>query len=330
MDAFLLGAGFSHAVSDAMPVTRELGGQIAKQLTGRGYDTSALRELYGGDFEAWLTQLVEGRPWTTEAEHARDRGLFLDATSLIGQNIRLALRKAARPPWLERLVTYWHQNRSVVLSLNYDTIVEEAVQKASLKHDGTLIHYSDIYAVPITSAKLRRAGIFGNDYVQTFRLLKLHGSINWWYSGSDAARGETLYDGGLTHGWDSEFTEVVGDRDLNLLADKVPYVVPPTGTKSSFFTNETITAQWSVAHRFLRGCQLVVMGYSLPEGDHLMRRFLHEAPLMTAEVSLIDCDERIAERYERLLPGFSFSANWSGSVDAVERFANQLPISPEG
>jgi len=81
MDAFLLGAGFSKAVSRSMPLTTELGREIAGRLQAQGHDTSAPSELYEGDFEAWLTQLAEGRPWTAEAGALRDRALFLDASS---------------------------------------------------------------------------------------------------------------------------------------------------------------------------------------------------------------------------------------------------------
>jgi hypothetical protein len=69
----------------------------------------------------------------------------------------------------------------------------------------------------------------GSD-IETLRLLKVHGSINWYYSGSDSPHGETVYEGGLTYGWDAEYVHVAGDRGLDLLVDKVPFVVPPTGT----------------------------------------------------------------------------------------------------
>jgi hypothetical protein len=312
-----------------MPLTRGLGEQVAALLTKRGCDTSALTDLYRNDFEAWLTQLAEGRPWTSEADHLRDRAWFLEASTLIGEILRHSQRTAFdRPPWLSRLVTFWHQNRSIVLTLNYDTLIEEAVQRLHLRRVGQLVHYSQVYAVPITSANARRGGMFAADPAQTFRLLKLHGSLNWWYSGADSSQGETLYDGGLTQSWDSEYIEVVGDRDTSMVVDKVPYIVPPTGAKTSFFNNETIRAQWRVAEKFLRGGQLVIMGYSLPEADRLMRRFLSDAPLMPpVEITLVDCNPEIAEHFRESLPNFTFNNIWCGTPDAIERFANELQVS---
>ena len=239
--------------------------------------------------------LAEGRPWASEADNLRDRAMFLDASSLVGEFIRVAQRQMGqRADWLPRLVTFWHQNRSVVLILNYDTLVEQTVQDLHLRDHGELVHYTSAYAVPVTSANLRRSGVFGADPdIDTLRFLKLHSSINWYYSGSDSPHGETVYERGLTYGWDSEYIPVVGDRGLDLL-------VPPTGTKSSFFNNETIRTQWSVASEFLRPCQLVVMGYSLPEADHLMRLFLDQT--VVGNITLVNCDPDIRARFRRLLP----------------------------
>lgn len=330
MDAFLLGAGFSHAVNDEMPLTRELGLEVANELVRRGHDITLLSGLYRNDFEAWLTHLAEGRPWTSEADSLRDRAMFLDASLLVAQVIEDAQRRRAidRPRWLSHLVTWWHQNESVVLTLNYDTIIEETVQALLLPSGGAgPVHYSSIYAVPISSSRLRRGGISEVDDQETLRLLKLHGSINWYYSGSDSPHGETVYEGGLTRGWDSKRIWAVGDRDLDLLVDKVPYVVPPTGTKSSFFNNETIRAQWSVANQFCWPCRMVVMGYSLPEADHLMRLFIEQS-VRDRALTLVDSDPNIGEHFRKLLPGFDVDETWVGTSDTIQRFVEGLSLIP--
>lgn len=329
MDAFLLGAGFSRAVSAAMPLTNDLGSEIAAHLKAAGHDVSLLTELFGGDFEAWLTHLADGRPWTSEAGNLRDRARFLDASRMIAQILESRQITVSLPDWFTHLVSWWHTNESVVLTLNDDTLVEEAVQSLHLKDDdGKLVHYSSVYAIPVTSARLRRSAIFGAEDPNTLRLLKLHGSINWYYSGSEAPRGEAIYEGGLTRGWDSRRIEVVGDRSLNLLVDKVPYVVPPTGTKSSFFENETIRAQWAVGNRFCRETgHLVVMGYSLPVADRLMRVFLEES-VTSRRITLVNIDPTTEAHFKHLLPSFAIDATWvgGGSSGPIERFARGLTI----
>jgi hypothetical protein len=327
-EAFLLGAGFSCALSEAMPDTKALGRGVASRLTHAGHSTELLYGLYGGNFEAWLTQLAEGRPWVSEADNLRDRAMFLEASSLVADIIRMAQRQAgARASWLGRLVTFWHQNRSVVLTLNYDTLIEQAIDDLHLKDNGELVHYSTAYAIPVTSATMRRAGVLAQGFdIETLRLLKLHGSINWYYSGSDSPHGETVYEGGLTYGWDAEYVHVTGDRGLDLLVDKVPFVVPPTGTKSTFFNNETIRAQWSVANEFLRGCRLVVMGYSLPEADHLMRLFLDQS---VDEITLVNSDPEIGTHFRRLLPRCQIiDEPWVTATNPIEEFVSALDVLP--
>lgn len=329
-DAFLLGAGCSHAVSESMPLTNQLGAEVAVQLARYGHDVSILTNQFGGDFEAWMTYLAEGRPWVSEADNLRDRALFLDASHSIADILERSLDRSERPAWLSSLVQYWHQSESVVLILNYDTLIEEAFQSLAPRdtHE-QLIHYSSVYAIPITSAKLRRAGVLGGGDPRTMRLLKLHGSINWYYSGSTSTRGETIYEGGLTRGWGAKRTELVGDRDLNLLVDKVPYIVPPTGMKSTFFNNETIRAQWSVGQRFCRGLgSIVIIGYSLPESDRLMRTFLEES-MTFRRIILVNSDPKITEHFERLLPTFEIDDRWvegSSSPGVVASYVAQLAI----
>ena len=93
-DAFLLGAGFSCALSEVMPDTKALGREVASRLTHAGHSTELLYGLYSGNFEAWLTQLAEGRPWASEADNLRDRAMFLEASSLVADIIRMAQRQA--------------------------------------------------------------------------------------------------------------------------------------------------------------------------------------------------------------------------------------------
>jgi len=324
-DAFLTGAGFSRAVSSSMPLTADLGSVVARQLADRGFDTSLLRQLYHGDFEAWLTHLAEGRPWATEADNLRARAMFLDGARLVGEVIDSAQRRALqRAAWLSRLVSWWHDNGSTVISLNYDTLIEQTVEDLSLRSADHIVHYSSTYAVPISSASLRRSATLAGEEVDTFRLLKLHGSINWFYSGADAPHGETVYDGGLLKGRNAWRKLIAETKGLDLLVDKVPYVVPLTGTKSSFFNNETIRAQWEVASRFCRAApRLVVMGYSLPESDQLMRLFIQES-VRHQQITLVNLDPNTPKHFGRLLPEFDIDDTWVGSPNPIERFVDSL------
>ena len=328
-ETFLLGAGFSNAVHDAMPLTNDLGALVAEQLRLAGHNPSLLEDLFGGDFEAWLTHLSDGRPWLAPADVLRDRALFLEASRVIAALLTEAQLRTEYPPdWLRRLVTYWHQHQSVVLTLNYDNLVEEAIQELRFDSGGGPMHFSSTYGVPITNVRLRRAGTFGSGEAATLRFLKLHGSINWYYSGSDAPHGETIYYGDLPRGWEANGVPVVANRDTDLLVDRVPYIVPPTGFKSTFFNNETLRAQWAVGHKLcLEAGNMVVLGYSLPPSDLMMRTFLHEVT-DGRSIALVNRDGAVGERFGRLLPGTRVDGETFVGDGQIQAFAERLPVTP--
>jgi hypothetical protein len=134
-------------------------------------------------------------------------------------------------------------------------------------------YHQGLYAIPV----LRLESRLRSDWnLRKFypRLLKLHGSVNWWYSGAPSFAGESLFDSGVTPGWSIEAADNA-DALFEDALEKVPFIVPPTNTKSVFFRNEAIRAQWRVAAKALEAAETIyLLGYSLPDGDNLVRTFL--------------------------------------------------------
>ena len=122
-NVYLLGAGFSKAVSPAMPVMPELAAQVLDEL---GLDEKMLRP-FNGDLESWLSFLSSPQPWLTEAENLRNRASYFDVSSaiftVINQDEQVALSQPA-PIWLQRLVWTMSEQSAVVLTLNYDLLLE--------------------------------------------------------------------------------------------------------------------------------------------------------------------------------------------------------------
>jgi hypothetical protein len=186
-----------------------------------------------------------------------------------------------------------------------------------------VLAHSPFYAIPIQGA-LSRTQLVPSPHRDegVGRLIKLHGSLNWRYSGSDRAVGEEIYDIGLVPGWT--------DSPLNTAAvaaapDKVPLVIPPTLEKSPFFINETVRGLWRLAKRALKKSgHWYVIGYSLPDGDHnmlgLLRNAIQGSPKL---ITVVNRDEAVAERYRRALRGLENIRFDVGFVDAgAEAFAS--------
>src|SRR5260370_35078036 len=97
----VLGAGFSRAVSDLLPLTDELGNLILGRLGSR------TPRFERGYFETWLSRLAEVQPDLTESRNLENRALFLRIAdslySILREREAEALRTGA-PSWLLRLM----------------------------------------------------------------------------------------------------------------------------------------------------------------------------------------------------------------------------------
>jgi|ERR1022692_3368433 hypothetical protein len=117
-DVFLLGAGFSKAVSREMPLTNDLAENDAiKSFIGRTLVRSK-------DVESILTLLSESQPWLTEDENLRNRADFIQFSQTINYTIRdyqmAAIREGngSPPDWLASLVSKWTENKATILGIS--------------------------------------------------------------------------------------------------------------------------------------------------------------------------------------------------------------------
>lgn len=296
-EVFVLGAGFSKAVHDSMPLLEELSLQIRHRVTDL---PPPLLDL-GDNIELWLTYLSQPQPWLKEYYNLQNRAQFLRITELIGEILNERMVHAVSqdgPGWIHQLVNSWHEKRATVITLNYDTIIERAAVKAG-------IDVCTIY--PVTLADVRRASSWGVEEIESFRLFKLHGSVNWYYSGAASFHGEVLYYG-VVAPWGQSNDE--GERQCTLAAsDKVPLIVPPTTEKIGYFQHETLRQVWLKASQALSAATCVYcVGYSLPFTDLGIRFFLqHSRPNEKVPLFIVNKTKNVnetkdvVERYQQLL-----------------------------
>ena len=280
-DVFLLGAGFSRAASELMPLLQDLAQRMRERLGPSSRIPDEVGAIMQENFAHALSYLEQEKPWLTEADNLRHRALFLEFSSAIARDLDETVRSITRgkssaaPEWFSRLIAYWHREQCTVLTLNYDTLIETVAASISVGEE-TRIAARDIYPPLLSDAGLRSGLSSAGKQLESFRLLKLHGSTNWYYSGRTSAQGEPIYfvpplpSSGATAA-DKEAHE----HRLRAVADKYPFLIPPIYDKSALFTHETIRALWFEAGETLkRAKRLVCMGYSLPESDLTMKHFL--------------------------------------------------------
>lgn len=276
MNVFILGAGFSKAISGEMPLVQDLPA-ILKPYHWRD-ELDALLERLNNNVEHLLTYLASDAPFLSEVANLRNRADFLEASRSLGYAIATCEDRAIRdnpdcPAWLTTLVGLWDAAKTVVLTFNYDVLVEKAYESLGPDDDGHQRQRSQLYVMPVAIHQSRTGfAILGGDRRDTLSLHKLHGSYNWLYSGSERFYGETIFYFPGNDGW---VPDNYIEESYYKVPDKVPLIVPPTTDKSPFFSNESVRAQWERAAFELEFVpDVYLIGYSLPETDMLVRFLL--------------------------------------------------------
>jgi hypothetical protein len=148
---YLLGSGFSKAVSNEMPLTRDLSDAVQERLIADDLPPIPKADTpVANDFEQWLSYLIETPPWLSEGEQARNRGAFLDVSKavhdVLSERQDAAVMHGDCPPWLAKLVDYWQKTAATVITFNYDCFVELAWRlHAAPPSRG----WSDLYPIPV-------------------------------------------------------------------------------------------------------------------------------------------------------------------------------------
>ncbi|MEM4402554.1 MAG: hypothetical protein QW376_08775 [Candidatus Caldarchaeum sp.] len=287
----ILGSGFSKAVSDKMPVVRELADALKKQIK----EDPELKDLEDpkyqhllNDPELLLTYLAQDQPWKEPWEAPKEWAVFLKISKWLAGYIQDCEAKAFKqnddliPTW-KPLASWLHQTRTPVITFNYDTVLERICY-----HSDERLDCYCLYNIPLSTIFLREAGTFGGDWKDTFCLIKLHGSINWFYSGVEQFPGEQIYfrnvdkmspDDDMVDEDEAAQDSGSSKKDIErLLSDKVALIIPPVAEKSRFYANQTIRSLWSKAREYLKAAEeIYVVGYSLPDTDLTTKLLLQTA-----------------------------------------------------
>jgi hypothetical protein len=370
----ILGSGFSKAVSDKMPVVRELAQALKEHIEkNQDRDLQALKEPQYqhllNDPEMLLTYLAQDQPWKEPDETHKDRALFLRVATWLARYIEncedLAFKGNNIKDWVIDLASWLHHTKTPTITFNYDTVLERVCylhvkaktwvlknQYPPWSEEDLPLYASNLYQMPLGMIP-HRAGPASLPLPQsTFHLIKLHGSINWFYSGGEQFPGEQVYFRSVDSV--SPYSDMTGVDDLarwaigglswggppppfdlkteikKLLSDKVPLIIPPVAEKSRFYANQTIRSLWGKAREYLAQAEeIYCVGYSLPDTDLTVKLLLQTACAGRAKtVYIVNNDvkgkEDLVRRYRDAFPKEVAIKDDYIRADAVEAMIKDL------
>lgn len=314
---FILGAGFSKAVSDLMPLTDTLGEQVAEKL-------KIPPDLTRGTFEEWLSRLCEPQPDVSPEENLHRQAYFQQIVDFIGAELERKQREAEEaglPCWLFRFVSVVHFWEPTFISFNYDTLLETAASLALLEAPlAPFMGKSFISAGDVIGQKPPLPFGPSRAPFSTFRLWKLHGSLAWWWVPGDITgmtvvrwpldAEELLFStktekmdafGSGTYEYRLEPDEDEKDRRGRLLYGRSRYIAPPSGSKSSYYQNPFMVKLWQDARRSLEYAnEVYFIGYSMPPADSAARGLFRESISSDTTIFVVNkCPEQIVKQLRK-------------------------------
>ena len=319
-DVFLLGAGFSKAIASSMPAMTELFDDLKLLVELKDGITNDEYDYAAGNVESLLTYFAIQSPHDDDVETLRKQRITILIENTIGDDIRQTEDLAASQglnPRGNKLISKWHDDKTHVLTTNYDTIVERIAHESepSLSYDG-------LYPIPITPATSRHGvGMFGSVSKESFVYYKLHGSTSWFKSNAQI-HFDPIY--GVGH-------YSYGNPNVEkFITDKRRFIVPPVYDKSTLLNHEGIRALWLQAKQraLWPADRLYVIGYSMPETDTAMRSLLWEGSKSNQTLNcqkkslfVIDRSAEAAQRYADTLGCYyDVIGEYAGGKDVFDRF----------
>lgn len=183
-----------------------------------------------------------------------------------------------------RLVQHLDPQDSTVISFNYDILIDLQLAKGADQSDGySLDDFEEIQELPVDYG-VEFQNMRPPDGDQ-FRLLKLHGSFNWFW---DPNNGDLIY-GGLTKAISRLFSPHGLDDIYQHATDWQAILVTPTHLKD--LRNYHLAQLWRKAEQHLREAEEVTfIGYSMP-GDDIHIKYLFKRAFGTRAANLARCPE---------------------------------------
>ena len=336
-DVFFLGAGFSKAIDSSYPTLKELSDFVKKTIeeetdsSVKQHFMKEIPEKLKENVEVLLTYLSADLPWKNATQRYEDLALYEKIIESIQFKFLFdyifSMREIQKDFFLPTLnltdknnvkIFYnyilknnLYNNRKDIITLNYDLISEALINRYS-PYQGFILD-DELYQIPVPYTGMRTGKTFGKNYgnPHTPHLIKLHGSVNWYWSGKSTA--------------DTIFCRTNFSKEQDVLGLR-PCIIPPVMDKTTFYDHTILRGLWEIAERKLKQADnIYIIGFSFPPTD-LSVRFLFQSALRNKSPQIYvvntDTSEGLKATYKEVLGESDVNYTYC-CENAFERFVNE-------
>jgi len=316
-----------------MPLTDELGNSV-RDTIGDGLPVLGA----GTTFEDWLTLLSTPLPFLEGYANTARRASAQQVTAAIAGELEKRADDATQAPaptWLLQLVALWHAERAVVITFNYDLLVERALTtlRAVVAFRGDSPPHSlrgsqVVYPSPNASVT-PTMGDTAQPSGETFQLLKLHGSLNWFWAQGDGATLVREHDrAAFGQPVDRDRLDLSGTRTLDR------FLIPPVTSKDSYYDINLVHMLWRSAYEAIKqASRLSILGYSMPPGDRIAGELIRQAgsdvavDIVNYDVGNVEVQNSPLGRAAQL--GLDVEHSWTGASSVADYARDRVASAAE-
>lgn len=258
--AIVLGAGFSKALCNSMPIVSDLFADIPKKsILGKFVNNLKMQLGDSFDVENCISYILSKEIFFTDKEDIEFYTLKRELLKYIHMQMKSYKPDNDKMDLMKKFLYYCIEENAILITFNYDLFIEKICSYLNA-HDETNHKYNLVvnYGIKINESPFNLTSriTFGNIIDKHLQLLKVHGSFNWF---------------NIKDSESADISDIVSldDSEVNdIYQNKTPYFIPMSNTKHKYFSGSFYKTIWSKMNYFIKNAEdITFIGYGFPKTD---------------------------------------------------------------
>ncbi|MFC2041557.1 hypothetical protein ACFLTY_04485 [Chloroflexota bacterium] len=300
------------------------------------------------NIENLFTRVYNGMPY--DSRHDVSALLLSDLKELFMRRLMQARKGVFHSSELGQFAKYCVENRITCITFNYDDVLDQALWEVKklteITDDKEYWHPDGGYGFFCRPSICCITDTMVTMDVTAMRLLKLHGSVNWFVRFGSAApytidaivhNEEWLPTLNYLDEEENPSRTPLREEEISGHLEKDPFIIPPVLVKSAIMEQPVFKAIWRLAYRALTAAQhIVFLGYSMPVTDIASGFLFGEAlkKLPASNFKIVNhCNTEVTQKdleqaYKRVFPQISHAQfEFVDALDWVRELASEVKPS---